>query len=385
MNLDADVIVIGAGPAGCAAAIRLVGESYRVLALERKEREDGEDITSGEVLVVPTQHECDQIGVKFEGDWVLDRITGFRNVYPDLSWTYHPITTSTFPVQVDRGGFNAALRRRLVEVGGRLQWNARVIDLEFRDDAAIAITADGQRYSARMLIDAGGRYAPSLRVLNLKSEDPEFSQIGVAVFFGSFEGTPLHTWDRHLYGVRGAMISGSRIRPGLYRYILEADLAEKQTDRMGAIEFYESVARNHDPWLHERIMREPRVGRQWSMAPLGYRVGAVARDRLLLVGDAAGYLSPITGQGNEFALRTGRLAAVAADNALRSGDLSASAFASYVEGRRYEVDRQVDYVRLQLRILRDRDALLRASRDGEYRARIFGHYGIPASERGSLV
>ena len=264
-------------------------------------------------------------------------------------------------------------------------WNARVTDLEFKGDAAIAITGDGNRHAARMLIDAGGRYAPSLRALNLKSEDPEFSQIGVAVFFEAFDGTPLHTWDRHLYGVRGAMISGSRIRPGLYRYILEADLAEKQTDRLGAIEFYESVARHHDRWLYERVMREPRVGRQWSMAPLGYRVSAVARDRILLVGDAAGYLSPITGQGNEFAMRTGRLAAIAAESALRVGDLSASAFAPYVEGRRYEVDRQVDYVRAQLRILRDRDALLRASRDDEYRTQVFGPYGIPASERGSLV
>jgi flavin-dependent dehydrogenase len=385
MSLDADVIVIGAGPAGCAAAIRLAAAGYQVIALERKEREDGEDLTSGEVMVVPTQAECAQLGIKFEGDWVLDRITGFRNVYPDLSWTYHPIPDFTWPVQVDRGGFNAALRRRLVEAGARLVWNARVVDLEFRGDAATAITADRNRYSARMLIDAGGRYAPSLRVLNLKSEDPEFSQIGVAVFFKSFDGTPLHTWDRHLYGVRGAMISGSRIRPGLYRYILEADLAAKQSDRLGAIEFYESVARNHDRWLYQRVVSEPRVGRQWSMAPLGYRVSAVARDRLLLVGDAAGYLSPITGQGNEFALRTGRLAAIAADNALRSGDLSEGAFAPYVNGRKCEVERQVDYVRAQLRILRDRDALIRASRDDAYRAEIFGPYGIPATERGSLV
>lgn len=385
MKLDADVIVVGAGPAGCAAGIRLVTAGYSVLALERKEREDGEDITSGEVMVVPTQRECDQLALKFEGDWVLDRITGFRNVYPDLSWTYHPIPTKECPIQVDRGGFNAALRRRLVEAGVRLLWNARVTNLELRGDAAVAVTADRNRHSARMLIDAGGRYAPSLRVLNLKSEDPEFSQIGVAMFFKSFDGAPLHTWDRHLYGARGAMISGSRIRPGLFRYILEADLAEKQTDRLGAIEFYESVARSHDRWLYERVMREPRVGRQWSMAPLGYRVSAVARDRLLLVGDAAGYLSPITGQGNEFALRTGRLAAAAADAALRSGDLSAGAFAPYIEGRKYEVDRQVDYVRAQLRILRDRDALLRASRDDAYRHQVFGPYGIPATDRGSLA
>jgi menaquinone-9 beta-reductase len=383
--MDADVIVIGAGPAGCAAAIRLVQAGRSVLALERKEREDAEDITSGEVLVPATQFECAQIGVKFEGDWVLDRITGIRNVYPDLSWTYHPLATAVRPIQVDRGGFNAALRSRLVEVGGRLVWNARVTDVQFRADAALVRTADRTEYSARLVVDAGGRYAPSMRVLNLKSDDPEFSQIGVAVFFGSFEGTPLNTWDRHLYGVRGAMISGSRIRPGLFRYILEADLATKQSDRLGAIEYYESIARQHDPWLYERVMREPRVGREWSMAPLGYRVSAVARDRLLLVGDAAGYLSPITGQGNEFAMRTGRLAAQAADAALNAGDLSAAAFASYVDGRKQEVERQVDFVRAQLRILRDRDALLRAARDDQYRSHVFGPYGIPASERGTLA
>src|SRR5713101_6157909 len=155
--------------------------------------------------------------------------------------------------------------------------------------------------------------------------------------------------------------------------------------RRGAIEFYEAIAKQHDRWLHQRIMSEPRVGQHWSMAPLGYRVSAVARDRLLLVGDAAGYLSPITGQGNEFAMRTGRLAALAADVALRKGDLRAEAFSLYVEGRRREVERQVDYVRAQLRILRDPDALMRAARDDEYRAQVFGPYGIPATERGSLI
>jgi flavin-dependent dehydrogenase len=181
------------------------------------------------------------------------------------------------------------------------------------------------------------------------------------------------------------MLSGSRIRPGLFRYILEADLAEKKTDHLGAIEFYESIARQHDRWLYDRIMSEPRTGQQWSMAPLGYRVSAVARDRLLLVGDAAGYLSPITGQGNEFAMRTGRLAALAADRALRSGDLRADAFSLYIEGRKQEVERQVDYVRAQLRILRDPQALMRAARDDDYRAQVFGPYGIPATARGSLI
>ena len=145
---------------------------------------------------------------------------------------------------------------------------------------------------------------------------PEFRQIGVALFFSSFDGAVPHTWDRHLYGTNGAMISGGRIRPGLYRYICEADLADKQAEGLRPIEFIETMARRHDPWLAERFTSEPRVGEPWAMAPIGYRVLEVARPRLLLCGDAAGYLSPLTGQGLEFAMRMGRLAARTAHDAL---------------------------------------------------------------------
>lgn len=199
------------------------------------------------------------------------------------------------------------------------------------------------------------------------------------------EGVPLHTWDRHLHGERGVTISGSRIRPGLYRYILEADLADKQADRLRPVEFYEQIARKYDPWVHERIMSEPRLGDVWAMAPLAYRVAETARDRLLLAGDATGYLSPITGQGIEFAMRMGRLAAGCAGEALARGDLSAPAFASYIRARREEVETAVAYVRAQLRIWRDREALLRAAHDDAVRAELFGPLGATVGARGSLL
>ncbi len=382
--MDADVIVIGAGPAGCAAGIRLTLAGRRVLVLERKPREGGPDITSGELLAPVTQEECAQLGVELQGDWLLDRLYGVRNVYPDLSWTYHEFPRGFSYVHIDRGGFDATLRRRLVEVGAGLHWNSRVNDIVTRADCAVVQTTDGRKHTAPVVIDAGGRNSPSLTHLKLKSEDPEFKQIGVAVFFESFANVPVHAWDRHFYGERGAMISGSRIRPGLCRYILEADLAEKQADRLRPIEFYEQTAQRYDPWIYERIMTEPRVGDVWAMAPFAHRAREVARDRLLLAGDAAGYLAPLTGQGIEFAMRMGRLAAHTVDQALRNGDVSAAAFASYVEGRRDEVESAVAYVRHQLRVLRDRDALLRAAHDDEFRGQTFGPFATVVTARGSL-
>lgn len=383
MAFDADVIVIGGGPAGCSTAIRLANAGHDVCLLERDALDSGADITSGEVLALQTQIECAELGISLEQPWVFDRLKFVRNVYPDLSWTLHAIPEGVGHIHVDRGAFNAALRQRAVDAGARVVADTTASGIDLRSECAMVMTREGQEYSARILIDAGGRNSVAVNALGLKEREPEFQQIGVAIFFDDFEGVPLNTWDRHLYGEHGAMISGSRIKPGLFRYILEADLADKQAGRMKPLAYFEHTAGRFDPWISERLKTQPRTGETWSMAPLGYRVRELVRDRLVLVGDAAGYLSPITGQGMEFAMRTGRLAANAIDCALRSGDLSAASFAEYGDGRAREVTTAVNMVRNQLRLFSDREALLRCAHDDDFRTQMLGP--LPVVDRGSLM
>ena len=383
---DADVLVIGGGPAGCAAAIRLVEAGHDVLVVERRSEatEGAEHIESGELLAPMTQLECRQLGVVFEGPWVLDRTTAVRNVYPDLSWTYHELPGGLHYQNVDRGGFDAALRARLRAVGGRIAWGHRVTAVDVRPDEVVVRSGEGGEWRAPLVSDAAGRHAPSPRLFKLKTEDPEFRQIAIALFFSELPDAAVGFWDRHLYGERGATISGARIRQGLFRLVLEADLAEKQADRAAPVDFFTRMAQRFDPWIAARIARAPRTG-EWAMAPLAYRVTSVARDRLLLAGDATGYLSPFTGMGCEFAMRMGRLAAEAAHDALARRDCSADAFAGYIEGRRSELETSIGYLRHILHHLRDRDALLRASTDDATRAAIFGPPFARALERGRLA
>ena len=101
---DADVLIAGAGPAGCAAAIRLQKAGHDVLVIERDTLAAAPDMTSGEVLSPMTQHELRDVGVAAEGDWVLDRVHRVRSVFPDLSWTMHDFPEGFSYVHVDRGG-----------------------------------------------------------------------------------------------------------------------------------------------------------------------------------------------------------------------------------------------------------------------------------------
>jgi flavin-dependent dehydrogenase len=385
MAHDADVIVIGAGPAGCAAAIPLVQAGHDVLVLERRPDVVAEDIGSGEVLAPATQHECLQLGVALEGPWLLDHFDAVRNVYPDLSYTVHPLPDGFRYVHVERNGFHRALRARLQQVGGRIRFDSRVSGVSIGPDEVVVKGAGDAAWTAPMLIDAGGRNAPTLASLRLKTDDPEFSQIGVALFFSDFDGARPFMWDRHFFGHRGAMMSGGRIRPGLFRFILEADLADKQADRARPVEFYERTAERFDPWLWDRIRRSPRVGEPWCMAPIGYRVTEVARDRLLLAGDASGYLAPLTGQGIEFAMRMGRIAAATTHDALASGDFSRAAFERYIRDREDEMQTAMTYLRHMLHGFRDRDRLLRAAHDDSARMELFGPMAMVVADQGRLA
>jgi flavin-dependent dehydrogenase len=70
------------------------------------------------------------------------------------------------------------------------------------------------------------------------------------------------------------------------------------------------------------------------MGPLAYQVSAPAHGGVLLVGDAAGFYDPLTGEGVFSALRGAELAAETAGRALTRGDLSVAGLAEYRETRR---------------------------------------------------
>jgi flavin-dependent dehydrogenase len=74
-----------------------------------------------------------------------------------------------------------------------------------------------------------------------------------------------------------------------------------------------------DPVLRERFVGARQLSDVTSLGPLAVECRAAGYPGLLLAGDAAGFVDPMTGDGLRFALRGGELAAEAALRELATG------------------------------------------------------------------
>jgi flavin-dependent dehydrogenase len=96
--------------------------------------------------------------------------------------------------------------------------------------------------------------------------------------------------------------------------------------------FEEGLARI--PEVFGKLAGAERVGGIRGVGPMARRARRVTGDGFLLVGDAASFLDPFTGEGVYEALRGATLLAPVADAALRAGDVSARMLEPYRIARR---------------------------------------------------
>ena len=211
-----DVVVIGAGPAGCAAAIRLAENGHDVVLLEREVGVPDDDRTSGECIPPSTQVELELLGIPTAGDWVLDHFAATRNVFPDGRWITFPFPDGFRYYNVAPPGSRSRAARacRCRRRGAAQRRACRATSSSVTD--GVVVRGDDDDVSSATVAHRRGRSqradAASARSEGRRARSaPDRRR---ACSSTEFDDHVPHTWDRHFYGERGAMISGGRIAGG---------------------------------------------------------------------------------------------------------------------------------------------------------------------------
>jgi geranylgeranyl reductase family protein len=352
-SYDADVVIVGGGPAGAVAAMTLAARGVRAIVLDKKRFP--RDKPCGGGIRASVRRRFPDLLAYVAKHVELHEI---RRVHMESPSGASVIAENQTPfyLTLRRIEFDAALLERARETGAIVREAARVTDVSVDADGATVQTIDGRETHARIVIGADGVNSIVARAVRLSDG---FGDEALAI--DTMEETPLEELavaDRDAiyvaYGYRGW--------PG-YGYVFP-----KARHVDAGVGFLLSFYRGLDgtPWDHhaafldgamkKAIVRgtSHRENFKAYRLPLGGPLARTYGDRVMLVGDAAGCVNAYTGEGIYHAMVTGEHAGATAADAIARGDFTARALESYETRWRREVGHElVDSVRIQQRLFAD--------------------------------
>ncbi len=337
--MTADVIVVGAGPAGAATAILLAehGLSVRVVDRARFPRPK----ICGEYLSPEAPRLLDRLGALKPVDAVARPLAGMRITAPDgrvLVGTYRRIDSwqpyREHAMAIPREALDAILVDRVRALPVELGEQVRVTDVIVSGDRVVgveAIDGDQRRLTLRapLTIAADGRASVIAQRLGLRRAH-RLQRMALVTYVEDVADLGRYGEifvDPPDYAILNPIAPG---RANLSVVVPMAH-AVPWSARLDAF-FDARVKQLHH--LARRVAGARRVAPVRAMGPLAYVVDPPRAGGVLLVGDAAGFFDPFTGEGIFSGLRSAELAAEAAVHALRHGDVSARALAGYQRARR---------------------------------------------------
>jgi flavin-dependent dehydrogenase len=361
-----DVIVVGAGPAGAASAILLAEHGLHVLVLERGARPRAK--ICGEYLSPEAGRVLDRLGVlkTVETNGAV-ALAGMRITAPDgttLTGRYQTVGAfrpyRQHAIGVSRAVLDGALGDRLRALPIDVRDDLRVTDVLVEEGSVVGVEAIdrggfARAFHARLVVAADGRASTVAQRLGCRRPHRLSRMALVTYVSGVADCRDLGEIfvDPPDYGILNPLA------PDHINASLVVPLADAApwSDRLE--DFF--VARVKQlPHLARRLAGARREAPVQAMGPLAYRVSAPRERGVLLVGDAAGFYDPFTGEGIYTALRGAELAAEAIVRAVRAGDAPAGAPAAYRRAR-HAVFAEKEWVTRALQLLIARRRLANAA------------------------
>lgn len=293
-----DVIIIGAGPGGNIAAIRLASMGHKVVLLDWR-KVVGDKLCTGIV-----GKECVE---KFPpNETHIHQEAKCATVVSPAGKRYQVTKEQTQAYIIDRVAYVDSFAKRAIGAGATYHLGYKVTNIDVSTSGVIVTASSASKnyfYKAKMVIIASGFASPLLKMVGLhKGLNQEYllgEQAEVSV--NGLENTEVYL--------------GNKISPGSFGWLVPISDSKALVGLISRHKLNGHIKRFLDELRLERKVDEViKPPKRWGipLTPLSKTYG----NRVIAIGDSAGLAKPTTGGGIYYALRTGEMAAEVIGQAL---------------------------------------------------------------------
>jgi len=330
--MDADVVVVGAGPAGLIAAREAAKGGVGVVVLE----EHGEVGFPCHCAGLLSLRGLGEIGVPPDADFVLNRVRGAHFFSPSgLSFTVE--RAEDVACVVDRSLLDKFLARQATEAGAEIRLQSKVHRVRKRD-GRMMVEGPWGSLEAGVVVDAEGAASRLVKEMGLTPLEPDGVLPALQFELIDVDVDPAHV-EMHL---------GERVAPHFFAWVIPLS---PNRARVGL------ACRGDDP--RERLeeftkKRFDKCTRLSVSSGLIITCGPIPKtfsDNFLVVGDAAGQVKPTTGGGVILGGICASMAGEVTAEAVKKGAFSSDFLGEYERRWREKLDGEFGAARLARGVL----------------------------------
>jgi len=322
-----DVVVIGAGPAGSTAAKCLAENNINVLLLDKSEFPRDKPCGGG----LPTR-----VLKRFPYiEPLIDSISFGSSTYSSSHrYKFDLIREKPLLLNVIRKEFDYGLVNLALKAGATFLAGKTVVDVSIQQNNASVKLDDGQSIETQMIIGCDG-------TRSIVAEKTNLSKQMQALCIALVQEQPMTPKQLDTYYTKKRLVHLFIKAQGIAGYAWV--FPKKHCVNIGIGEFQSALSESksnvplkdtYEKFIavlkEKKLLPETFVVENLKGATLPiFPLRNTYRDRLVLCGDAAGFINPITGEGIYYAMVSGQIASEVIVDGLKQNDLSKEFLSHY--------------------------------------------------------